>query len=60
METTETFVTAPVMSAPSSTIDTVAAVSYAGFWKRVAAVAIDGMLTGAVTWIIALVLGGDD
>jgi uncharacterized RDD family membrane protein YckC len=57
METTETFMTAPVMTAPSPNINTVPPVSYAGFWKRVAAYLIDGALVGAVTWILALVLG---
>ena len=33
---------------------------YAGFWRRVAAVIIDGLLLGVVTVPLTLTFGGDD
>ena len=60
METTQTFASAPVMSAPpvqdSNTI--VMPVRYGGFWRRVGAYFIDGIIVGAVVTIPAFMFGG--
>jgi uncharacterized RDD family membrane protein YckC len=55
METSDTTSTIPVMSAPQPQTTAFAAVQYAGFWRRFAAYFIDGIIVGAVFWIIAII-----
>jgi uncharacterized RDD family membrane protein YckC len=43
------------MSAPQPETTAFSTVQYAGFWRRVAAYLIDGILVGAVFWVIAII-----